>query len=154
MAPSADTPLYTAVDDDLYDQLCDLCGQQVAHVAVWEDSLADALGEQAAGTNAQAAEQDSAQADLAAFDIDLYLAGGVYFELYGVSCFDSPSGEPWTGLEAVRQRLGRLAQQGALHEIAVTEDDELVLVLRARGAEYVYLVVGAWLLEEWDELPL
>ena len=30
-------PLYTVVDDELYDELSQLAGQKVVHVEVWED---------------------------------------------------------------------------------------------------------------------
>jgi hypothetical protein len=40
-----------------------------------------------------------------------------------------------------------------LEEIAVDEDDGLVLVIAARHRPELYLQVGAWLLDEWEELP-
>ena len=136
-------PLYTSVDDDLYDELLQLEGQKIVHVEVWEDSLSTALE----GTEVEPHAQ-------ASFDIDLYLADGAYFELYSATCFDSPDGEPWQGLEAVSARLTAAAKQGAaLQEIAVDEEDELVLVLRYGGGKQIYLPVAAWLIEEWDELP-
>lgn len=138
-----DMPLYTGVDDDLYDELLQLEGQKIVHVEVWEDSLSTALE----GEEVEPQEP-------ASFDIDLYLADGAYFELYSAACFDSPDSEPWQGLEAVSERLTAAAKQGAaLQEIAVDEEDQLVLVVRYGGDKQVYLPVAAWLLEEWDELP-
>ena len=40
-----------------------------------------------------------------------------------------------------------------LEEIAVDEDDGLVLVLGLKRQPVFYLQVGAWLLDEWEELP-
>lgn len=136
-------PLYTSVDDDLYEELSQLAGQKIVHVEVWEDSLSTELEGETAELGAQAS-----------FDIDLYLADGAYFELYSATCYDSPDADPWQGSEAVSERLSAAARQGAvLQEIAVDEEDQLVLVLAYAGGKQLYLPVAAWLLEEWDELP-
>jgi hypothetical protein len=143
MAGQDEMPLYTTVDDDLYDELSQLVGQAVVFVEVWEDSLSSALAEEE--------EEPGAQAS---FDIDLYLEDGAYFELYSATCFDSLEGEPWVGLEEVSRRLTAAGKQKAvLEEIAVDEEDQLVLVLKVGQGAHVYLPVAAWLLEEWDELP-
>jgi hypothetical protein len=143
MAKQEDLPLYTTVDDELYDELSQLVGQRVVLVQVWDDSLSSALEQE----EVEPQEQGS-------FDIDLYLADGAYFELYSVACYDSLEGDPWIGLEEVTQRLEAAAKQmGVLEEVAVDEEDQLVLVLRYGTGERVYLPVAAWLLEEWDELP-
>jgi hypothetical protein len=74
--------------------------------------------------------------------------------LYSATCFDSLDGDPWVGLEDVSRRLTTAAKQKAvLEEVAVDEEDQLVLVLRFGQGGHVYLPVAAWLLEEWDELP-
>ena len=139
----SDLPLYTTVDDELYAELGQLAGQKVVLVEVWEDSLSTALE----GEEGEPQEQMS-------FDIDLYLADGAYFELYSATCFDSLDSDPWQGLEAVSERLAAVARQGAtLQEVAVDEEDQLVLVLAYGRGEQLYLPVAAWLLEEWDELP-
>ena len=52
------------------------------------------------------------------------------------------------------ERLATLVKSGArLNDIAVDEDDGLILVIGASGGQTLYLAVGAWLLAEWDELP-
>ena len=143
MAKPDEIPLYTSVDDELYEELSQLAGQAIVFVEVWEDSLSSALEEEE--------EQPEQQAS---FDIDLYLVDGAYFELYSATCFDSPDGEPWIGLDEVSKRLSAASKQKAvLEEIAVDEEDQLVLVLRYGGGKRIYLPVAAWLLEEWDELP-
>ncbi|MFN3979819.1 MAG: hypothetical protein ACK4SA_05495 [Caldilinea sp.] len=138
-----DLPLMTTVDDETYDELVTLIEQRIVHIALWEDSLADGLTDRPADP----AVQDT-------FDIDLYLEDGVYFELYGVACFDDPDAEAWNGLATTGTRLATLVKSGVrLNDIAVDEDDGLILVLEASGGKTVYLAVGAWLLAEWDELP-
>lgn len=137
-----DLPLYTTVDDATYNELNELVGQRVVHVAVWEDALEDALVE----TPEDPAARQS-------FDLDLYLEDGAYFELYGVTCFSAPEEEPWRGQSLVDQQLRALVSRKAtLKEVAVDEEENLVLIA-GKGQEQVYLLVGAWLLEEWDELP-
>lgn len=143
MPKQDDMPLYTTVDDDLYDELSQLAGQKIVFAEVWEDSLSTALE----GEDVEEGDQES-------FDIDLYLADGAYFELYSATCFDSPDAEPWLGLDSVSGRLTAATKQGAfLEEIAVDEEDQLVLVVRYAQGKHLYLPVAAWLLEEWDELP-
>ena len=143
MTKEDSVPLFTAVDDESYEELSELAGQKVVYSAVWEDSLAAAL---------EGEEDDPA--NQTSFDVDLYLEDGVYFELYSVSIFATLDGDPWQGLEQASSKLAALAKRGlTLVEIAVDDDDELVLVLGSGQQFQVYLVVGAWLLEEWDELP-
>jgi hypothetical protein len=141
--PDNISPLYTTADEELLAELAELIGQRVAHVAVWEDSLADALDE---------GEHDPEEPQ--AFDIDLYLEEGVYFELYSVLAFDDPEGDPWQGMANVERRLRGLARaQAVLSDVAVDENDALVLVLQDEHQRTAYLMVAAWLLEEWEELP-
>ena len=135
--------LYTTVDDELYEEVAALAGQKIVHVEIWEDSLADALSDNASTPEAQIN-----------FDLDLYLADGIYFELYGTLCYPTLESEPLQGLESINQRLTDLLKGGLwLDEVAVNEQDALVLVLGRKPATFLYLVVGGWLLEEWDELP-
>ena len=135
-------PLFTTVDDETYAELNELAGQRVVQIAVWEDALDEAL----TATTGDPAEQQS-------FDLDIYLEEGAYFELYGVTCFDALDGEPWRNHAQVDQQLKALVgRKATLQEVAVDEEDNLVLIL-GKGNEQVFLLVGAWLLEEWDELP-
>jgi hypothetical protein len=144
-----DTP-YTAVDDELYEEVAELAGQKVVHVAVWEDSVLDELATRPAVTG-----QDS-------FDLDLYLEDGVYFELYSAACFVDPEGDPLAGYENVQSLLLDLMHRGLwLLEVAVDEGEALVLVLGDSPAELpgdkqaprLYVAIAGWLIEEWDELP-
>jgi hypothetical protein len=151
-ASSDDGQLYTHVDDEQYDELSELNGQPIVHVSVWEEGLADSItspnldGISAAGA--------ASSTDDVAADIDLYLRDGVYFELYGTLCFTDLDAPPLSDLAQIEQRLQRLVKAGLeLEEIAVDDDDGLVLILAQRHQPVLYLQVGAWLLDEWEELP-
>lgn len=139
--------LLTSVDDELYDELNELVGQRVAHVVLWEESLADALAGEVAETEIDPERQTT-------FDLDLYLDEGVYFELYGVSAFVDLDAPPITGADSMARLLLTAVDRGVwLEEIAVDEEDNLVLILGRQGVPTLYLTVGGWLLEEWEELP-
>lgn len=141
-----DSQLFTHVDDEQYDELSELNGQPLVYAAVWEEGLADAL---VSPRTAEATPPNEVAAD-----IDLYLRDGIYFELYGTLCYIDLDGEPLSSLDAIEARLQTLVAEGAvLGEIAVDEEDGLVLVLAQRQRPVLYLQVGAWLLDEWEELP-
>lgn len=136
---------FTTVDDELYDELCELVDEKVVHFELWEDSLADELA--TADGEFQTAIENS-------FDIDLYLDGGIYFQLYSAALFPRLDGEPLQGEEDVRKELAELIRKElVLSEIAVDEDEGLVLVFAQGKKAVLYCSVGGWLLEEWDELP-
>jgi hypothetical protein len=135
--------LFTTIDDELYDELYELTGQKIVQVQLWDDSLGVELS----------GETERTEAD-GQFDLDLYLADGVYFELYGVGCYRSLEDDPLPELALVDKALRGQIKQGLwLEEIAVDEDDQLVLVLGRQDQPHLYLQIGGWLIEEWDELP-
>jgi hypothetical protein len=135
--------VYSRVDDEQFVELSGLCAQRIVHATVWEETLLAALDHDVA----EAWVQDT-------FDIDLYLGDGVYLELFGVCCFPAPDAEPWQGHEVVGERLGHLIAGGVwLDEVAVNEDDSLILILARRRQPGLYLAVSAWSLHEWEELP-
>jgi hypothetical protein len=156
-ASDDDGQLFTRVDDEQYDELSELTDQPVVHISVWEEGLADAMGSagQIEASQAAPGAKDSAGDDMeTAADIDLYLRDGVYFELYGTLCYTDLDAAPLTNLAQIEQELHRLVEVGVqLEEIAVDEDDGLVLVLAQNHKPVIYLQVGAWLLDEWEELP-
>jgi hypothetical protein len=154
-ASSDDGQLYTHVDDEQYEELSELNGQQIVHVAVWEEGLADAMSAPQPDKSADASSPAISSSDVGtAADIDLYLADGVYFELYGTICYTDLDAQPLANLAQIEQRLQRLVKAGVkLEEIAVDEDDGLVLILAQNHQPVLYLQVGAWLLDEWEELP-
>ena len=162
-----DGQLFTSVDDEQYDELSELNGQPIVHISVWEEGLADTMSPGRVGQAGAAIandndkkndgrddrKDDGEDGEIAA-DIDLYLRDGVYFELYGTLCYTNLDEAPLADLAQIEQRLQALVSAGAvLEEIAVDEDDGLVLVLGLKRQPVFYLQVGAWLLDEWEELP-
>jgi hypothetical protein len=151
-ASGDDGQLYTHVDDDQYEELSELNGQPVVYAAVWEEGLAEAMA--ATPRGGANADDDAQEGDETAADIDLYLRDGVYFELYGTLCYTDLDAPPLTGLTQIEERLQSLVKAGlTLEEIAVDEEDGLVLILAQKHKPALYLQVGAWLLDEWEELP-
>jgi hypothetical protein len=135
--------LFTSVNDELYDELLALRGQRLVHVSLWEDSLADEL------TATVLTDEHGTF-----YDLDLYLEEGVYFEFYGASGFPTLHDEPIEQADELQRTLLSLVNQNAtLLDIAVDEDDNLVLVLGRRKTPRLYVVAGGWLPGEWEELP-
>ncbi len=144
-SPADDGQLFTHVDDEQYDELAELTGQNIVHVSVWEEGLVEGIA---------APITSDTSPDETAADIDLYLGDGVYFETYGTLCYTDLDAPPLTDLAAIEQQLQTLVKAGLqLEEIAVDEDEGLVLVLGQNHQPVLYLQVGAWLLDEWEELP-
>jgi hypothetical protein len=142
--------IYTVVDNELFDELVQLVGQKVVLVQLWQDTVVESLE----SSVAEEEEESAANGDGAAlFDLDLYLGDGLFFELFGVTLFPSLDGEPMNDFEAINRQLAQWVKTGlSLMDVAVDEEDALVLVLGRRQPQ-VYLVVGAWSLQEWSELP-
>jgi hypothetical protein len=147
-----DGQLYTHVDDEQYDELSELNGQPIVHVSVWEEGLADSLA--AVGRTGSGQQPSSVEGDEIAADIDLYLRDGVYFELYGTLCYTDLDAAPLNDLTEIEKQLQDLVKAGVvLEEIAVDDEEGLVIILGQRHRPLLYLQVGAWLLDEWEELP-
>ena len=139
----SESDLITRLDDSLYDELIALTDQQIVHAAVWEDSLLDALDSRTTDPETQCL-----------FDIDIYLADGVFFELYGTLCYQSVEGEPLCGLAKLSRIVASKLDTGLwLEDIAADGDDNLVLVLSHAHDPVLFCAVGAWSLREWSELP-
>ena len=148
-----DVNLYTVVDDDLFEEVAELTGDRIVHVVIWDDSLSDALD-----------EEETVPEEQQTFDLDLYLEGGAYFELYEVNVYEDPAEDFLTGRDVVGRTLLSFINRGLwLDELAVDDDELLVLILGEGHTpeEYeaqsllpdLYLQVGGWLVDEWDELP-
>lgn len=143
MSEFPEIDLYTEVDDELYEELADLAGEKIVHVEVWEESLGDVME-----------ADDEAPPGQFSFDIDLYLESGIYFELYSTVCYPTIESEPIEGLATVQSRFAALTKSGAwLEEIAVDEENALILVLAQNHKPQLYLLISAWTVGEWDELP-
>ncbi len=142
MSEFPEIDLYTEVDDELYEELAALAGEKIVHVEVWEESLGDVMAGE---------EEETGQIG---FDIDLYLEGGIYFELYSTVCYPTIESDPLEGLSTVQSRLAALVKSGVwLEEVAVDDENSLILVLAQRKQPQLYLLIGAWTVGEWDELP-
>lgn len=143
MSEFPEVDLYTEVDEELYAELAELVGEKIVHVEIWEESLGDVM-----------ADDDEAPPGQFGFDIDLYLESGVYFELYSTVCYPTIESDPLEGLATVQNRLTALNTSGVwLEEVAVDEENALILVLAQRHKPQLYLLISAWTLGEWDELP-
>jgi len=152
MSNKGDFLFYSSVDDELYEELQQLIGQKIVYAAVWDDSLADALTERSEHKGAAPAQAEEYSP---ACDIDLYLEDGVYFELYSVTSFKTLDGDPLPDCTRVEESIRSLLKENAsLGDVAVDENDALVLVLNRGPNPALYLAVGGWVLEEWDELPV
>ncbi len=135
-----DVDVNLVVDDETLDELTALNGEAIVGIAVWEDSVAQAL--------------DAGELTDSAVDLDVYLESGVFFELYGVLCYPDLDSEPLSGTDAIDRKMAVLVAAGlALEDIAVDTEDSLVLVLGNEGEPLLYLNAGAWRLDEWEELP-
>ena len=109
---------------------------------MWDDSVADAL------------EPSGDAADETLADVDVYLKDGAYFELFGAAAFVSLDQEPMASPERLQEWLTTRVTAGLwLIDMAVDEEDALVLVLGEKSRPSLYLAVGAWALGEWEELP-
>jgi len=141
--PQGPIDIITTVSDEVFEELMTLIDEKVLSFTVWDESLADAL----TGDETDPDEQ-------AVADIDLYLEGGVYFELYGAVLYADPTEAPLSGFSTIQQQLSALITTGLwLKEYAFDEDDQLVLVLQHGQDSSFYVVVGGWTMDEWDELP-
>ena len=139
---SLDDELVTEVDDELYRNLLNLTGQQIVHAVVWEDSMLDAFDDPTASPETRSV-----------FDIDIYLADGVFFELYGTLCYQQVDGEPLHGLDDVTLALATMLKMGLwLDDVAVDDSDSLALIVSSHQRSLILAVCG-WSLAEWSDLP-
>jgi hypothetical protein len=131
------------VTDELYTELVETVeGEKVVGLALWEESLADAEEE----------EVDADTREL--FDFDLYLENKLYLEIYAAYIFQDPNSDALRGLDRIGKMFSGLIEEGLwLDEIAVTEENELVLILSRNRQPLLYLNVGGWAIEEWETLP-
>lgn len=135
--------LQMELTDEAYDELAASEGAAIAELAYWSASLADELEE-----TTPTAE------DRQVIDIDMYLDDNTLLELYGVSLFRAESADPITGLDALEAALIDLAGSGGvLYEVAETDEGDLALVFAVDDELRLILVVGAWSVSDWDELP-
>ncbi len=140
----------TTVSDELYDELAELEGLQVVGAALWEDSLSDTPDGEEGAEAEEVIDPESRQF----VDMDIYLDENVQLELYEVALYTSLDEDPIMGLTAIGALLSKEIEAGLwLEEVAVDEDEQLVLVMTRQHEPRFYLNVGGWSTSEWDELP-
>lgn len=135
--------IHFELTEEALEELAELEGSSVIGVSFWDSSLADELEDE---------PPDDEQR--VAIDIDFFLEDNVLFEAYGAALFTSTEGDIVVGMDALEQALIALVDRNSvLQEVAETEDGSPVLVF-ADGDQIVLLVaVGAWAIDEWEELP-
>ena len=131
---------HLSIDDQTLEELRTLEGQSIKKIALWDETIVYALGHDALSA--------------AAVDIDVYLEDGVLFELYGVLCYTDLDDEPIADAAELSLKLsGFQGEESFLDEVAMDTEDDLVLVALDAEDQPLYLNAGAWMLEEWEELP-
>lgn len=135
--------LQMELTDEAFEELAASEGAAIAELAYWSASLADDLE-----------ESTPTPEERQVIDLDMYLDDNTLLELYGVSLFRAESADPITGLEALEAALVDLAGSGGvLYEVAETDEGDLALVFAVEEELRLILVVGAWTVSDWDELP-
>ena len=137
----AEDVLQMELTEEAFEELAASEGAMIVELAYWSASLADELEE----TTPTPEERQ-------VIDLDMYLDDNTLLELYGVSLFRAESADPITVLEALEAALVDLAG-GALYEVAETDEGDLALVFAVEEELRLILVVGAWSVSDWDELP-
>lgn len=138
----SDEDLYTELDDDRRAELDEMVGLKVLGIELWEESVGD--------------EEDAepvAPEQRVFFDGDLYLDDNQALELYVTSAYPDPDGEPVTGMEAIFEAVGRLADD-KLELIDYGDADEegggLALAFGRGEKVEMVLVASAWMVSEWE----
>jgi hypothetical protein len=135
--------LQTELTEEAYEELAASEGAAIAGLTYWTASLADELED----------ETPTAE-DRQVIDLDIYLDDNTLLELFGASLFRSEAAEPITGMEALEAALIDLAESEAiLDQVAETDGGDLALVFSVDDQPRLILVVGAWSVDDWDELP-
>lgn len=138
---SLDDELYNELDDDRRAELNEMLGLTVLGIELWEESLGD--------------EEDAEPvkpADRVFFDCDLYLADNQALELYVAAAYPDPEKDPVTGMDAIFDIVGRLADD-KLELVDYGEADEeggLALAFGKGDTVELVIVASAWMISEWD----
>ena len=135
--------LQVDLTEEAYEELAASEGATVAGMAFWSASLADELE-----------EETPEPEDRQVIDLDIYLSDRTLLELYAVSVFRTEDADPVTGMEQIEAALIDLADnEAALEEVAETDGGDLALVWSVEGDVRLIMVVGAWAVGEYDDLP-
>jgi len=138
---AADDELYTELDDDRRTELEEMLGLTVLGIELWEESLGD---------------EDEAEPvkpeERVFFDCDLYLDDNQALELYVTTAYPDPDKDPVTGVDAIFDVVGKLADEKMELIDYGDADEEGGLALAFGHGEKVELalVASAWMVSEWE----
>ena len=138
---AGDDDLYTELDDDRRAELEEMLGLKVLGIELWEESLGDE-------EEAEPVEPEKREF----FDCDLYLDDNQALELYVTSAYPDPDKDPVTGMDAIFEEVGKLADD-KLELIDYGEADEeggLALAFGHGEKVHMVLVASAWMVSEWE----
>jgi len=141
MAGTSIQDLHTTLTDDAYQELAPAIGSMIVHV----DGRRSLLSDETEGASPE---------DHVTFDLKVHLDDNALLELVGASLFPPDDSEPLVGLVAIEQALTDLVTgEVELCEVAQTEDGTLALVFGSDGTASLFVVVDAWRVGTWEELP-
>ena len=132
--------LYTELDDERREEIDAFIGLRVLGVEVWEESLGDDE------------KEPPKPNERIFFDCDLFFDSNQALELYVTAAYPDPEGDPVTGLSAIHDAVGKLAD-GEFELLDYGEvDEEGGLALAFGHDEHVHLVLAssAWMVSEWE----
>jgi hypothetical protein len=138
---AADDDLYTELDDDRRAELEEMVGLKVLGIELWEESLGD-----------EEEPEPVKPAERVFFDCDLYLDENQALELYVTTAYPDPDKDPVTGVDAIFDVVGKLADD-KLELIDYGEADEeggLALAFGQGEKVKLVLVASAWMVSEWE----
>ncbi len=129
--------------DELWEELSELEGLAIASLVVWDSSLVD-----------DSLDDPVTDENRIYVDFELYLEDRQLLEVYGAAVLKDETSDAMVGFDTIGRMLGRLAEHGALiKEIAVDQDEGLILILQDHKNRRLLTPVTAWLLTTWDTLP-
>ncbi|MCD6291304.1 MAG: hypothetical protein J7M34_12430 [Anaerolineae bacterium] len=141
-----DRLIQTDLNPLLFVQLQTLQGKSVQGLALWQNSIAD--------EELMELDGDVSPENRIFVDFDLYLEGHVLLEIYAATIYRDLDEAPIMGLDAISQALGDMTEQGTiLSDVAMDDEDGLVLVLTTQDGVSLIIAPSGWALGHWDELP-
>ncbi len=133
---------YTELDDDREAELNEFLGLPVVGLELWDTSLGD-----------DEAEEPVTPENRTVFDADLLFEGGLALELYMASVYPDPDGDPVTGMDAIYNTIGQLADDNLeLLDFAQADEEGGLALAFGKGDQTRQVIVSsAWMVSEWEE---
>ncbi len=137
-------PIHTDLDEESEEQLDELLGSIVLTMALWEEPLVTALGEEAQ--------------DLAGhlIDLDIYFEDHALLELYSALVFTDDTQPPLSSVNHIADTLARHVEKGIyLGEIAEEEETGAPIFIfhNRKDREVLLILADGWEVDTWDTLP-